>query len=389
MVWVARWVVARRPAASTPLDAALLLLALMVPVAVWASALPELTLPKLTGLILGFAAFRATVNWADTSRRLGWAVGAFLLLGVGLAAVGAVTTGWTNKVPMLSPLLARVPRLVEGLPGAEAGVNANELGGTIILFFPVALAACVSPVRGLSWRGWAARLAAALLALLFAAVVVLTQSRSAWVGAAVGVMAMVWLRWPRARGLLVAGVLVGLLGLLYVGPQAIAEAVLPTASEIDVGTMTSSISLEGRVEIWSRALYAIQDFPFTGCGLGAFRRVVHILYPLFVVGPDSDVAHAHNVFLQVALDLGLPGLVAYLALVGTAAWACWRAARLPGTPNAWLAAGLVGSLAAFHTYGLTDTIALGAKPGFAFWLVLGLAAAVWQVVRTEERAESH
>jgi O-antigen ligase len=34
--------------------------------------------------------------------------------------------------------------------------------------------------------------------------------------------------------------------------------------------------LDERVEIWSRALYAIQDFSFTGVGLGAFNRVIPI-----------------------------------------------------------------------------------------------------------------
>jgi O-antigen ligase len=45
------------------------------------------------------------------------------------------------------------------------------------------------------------------------------------------------------------------------------------------------------------------------------HRVVPVLYPLFTVPLDSDIAHAHNIFLQTALDLGIPGLVAYLALL--------------------------------------------------------------------------
>ena len=32
-----------------------------------------------------------------------------------------------------------------------------------------------------------------------------------------------------------------------------------------------------------------------------------------------------------------------------------------------------------HAYGLADTIALGAKPGLGFWMLLGLAVAAWQV----------
>ena len=62
--------------------------------------------------------------------------------------------------------------------------------------------------------------------------------------------------------------------------------------------MLGQLSLDSRVEIWSRALYALQDFPFTGVGLGTFRRVVNLLYPLFLVPPDVDIAHAHNIFCR-------------------------------------------------------------------------------------------
>jgi hypothetical protein len=40
---------------------------------------------------------------------------------------------------------------------------------------------------------------------------------------------------------------------------------------------------------------------------------------------------------------------------------------------------VVGALAAFHIYGLTDTVALGAKPGLALWMLLALAAALWRL----------
>jgi putative inorganic carbon (HCO3(-)) transporter len=53
---------------------------------------------------------------------------------------------------------------------------------------------------------------------------------------------------------------------------------------------------------------------------------VPILYPFFTVPPDTDIAHAHNIFLQTALDLGIPGLVAYLALLGSALVVCWQVA---------------------------------------------------------------
>jgi putative inorganic carbon (HCO3(-)) transporter len=143
--------------------------------------------------------------------------------------------------------------------------------------------------------------------------------------------------------------------------------------------------MAGRLEIWSRALYALRDFAFTGFGLGSFDRVVDLLYPLFLMGPEAGV-HAHNVLLEIALSLGIPGLVAYAAVVGTAFWSAWRAASVTklrhGQENSspWLATGVVGSLVAFHVFGLTDSILLEAKPGVAFWLLLALAAKLWYTV---------
>jgi putative inorganic carbon (HCO3(-)) transporter len=78
------------------------------------------------------------------------------------------------------------------------------------------------------------------------------------------------------------------------------------------------------LEVWSRAIYGIQDFPFTGMGMNAFRKVVPVPYPLFTVSPDVDIRHAHNEFLQAALDLGIPGLIAFITLYIGAFWMLWE-----------------------------------------------------------------
>ena len=384
LVWLLRWYVTGHPGISTPLDISILLLLVMVPVAVWASALPELSLPKLTGLILGVATFRVVVHTGRRPPYLAWVVVAFLLVGVALAMLGLVGTDWTNKVSALRPFLVGIPRLITWLPGAEAGIHANELGGTLILFLPVSLA--LTQIRGLGRpvADWVLRLGALFLSLFLAAVLLLTQSRSAWVGVAAGLGAMGWLRWRWFRWLMLGAALLAVIVLCLVGPATVAQMFFDSDPIAGTETLVGPVSLEGRLELWNRAWFAIQDFPFTGVGLGAFRQVVHVLYPLFVTGQTVDVGHVHNLFLQVALDLGLPGLIAYLGLVGTAIWICWRVAggrgpahASPGEVHSWLALGVLGSLVAFHAYGVTDAIALGAKPGVAFWMLLALAALLW------------
>ncbi len=46
-------------------------------------------------------------------------------------------------------------------------------------------------------------------------------------------------------------------------------------------------------------------------GLNTFREVVFLIYPIGV-SPTYNLGHAHNFFLQTALDFGVPGLIACL-----------------------------------------------------------------------------
>jgi putative inorganic carbon (HCO3(-)) transporter len=398
VLWLLCWIVRREPWPVIPFNGALLLFALMIPVAIWASAFPELTLPKATGLVLGLAVFRIAALVVRDRRSLNPALVAFCVLGLGIIAVGAVGARWPTKVDFLGVWTQYIPQLISSLPDLQAaGISTNQLAGTLTLYLP--LLAMLSGFRIPSesvFRRLLVPIGTAGFLLLTAAVLLLTQSRAGWVGGAVGLLALGTLwglshrqRWARAFGivlpllalLVVAGVF------LYVGPRRVMETIYEAGSGTAVEEAIGEMSLAGRIEIWNRALYAIQDFPFTGCGLGTFRRVVHILYPLFLISPDTDIAHAHNIFLQTALDLGLPGLIAYLALLGIAMATCWRCARHGGPLVRATALGLAAGLVGLHVYGLADAVALGSKPGVAFWFALGLIAALPRVAE-QERIES-
>ena len=51
--------------------------------------------------------------------------------------------------------------------------------------------------------------------------------------------------------------------------------------------------------------------------------------------------------------------------------------------NCWVL-GLGGGLLAHMLYGLTDAVALGAKPGFMFWMLLGLITGLYSQIRATE-----
>ena len=372
--YLLRWIVRREPWPSTPFNGALLLLALVIPVAVWASALPDLTLPKLTGLILGLGAYRAIAFSVHDRRSFLWGVAALALVGLAIWAVGFLGAGWGTKFAWFGPIVSRLPRALTVLPGApDSGINPNQLAGALVLFLPLAAAGVVGWWRERQW--WLALLSLAALGLAFGTLA-LTQSRSGWLGAAAGLLALAMLAGlaSRQRRLQVLAVALPLALILAFGAFfALNPDVVARFFDTPGGT-TGEISFSGRPEIWSRAIYAIQDFPFTGTGLGTFRRVVNLLYPLFTISPDTDIAHAHNMFLQVAVDVGLPGLIAYLALLELAGVVAWGAARRNSGAVRALGLGLFAGLIALHVYGLTDAIALGSKPGLVFWMALGLIA---------------
>lgn len=142
--------------------------------------------------------------------------------------------------------------------------------------------------------------------------------------------------------------------------------------------MTQNVS--GRMELWSRALAGIQDFPVTGMGMNNFRRLMPRMYPTLDATPELDIAHAHNHLLQAALDLGVPGLIAYLAIWMVSLTLLWRVYRRAADAMArTIAGGLAAGLIAHFVFSLADVIPLGSKVGVLFWMTLALAASLHQI----------
>lgn len=357
----------------SPLNLLLLLFSLTWLTAIPITADPDLTLPKATGLLLGFGVWRYLLLVIESEARLGQATAVFLLLGLAFTALGIVSTNWLFKIPGLAILLQTLSLRLMTLPETPAlGTHTNQLAATVLLFWPLLLTLTVGG-RG-RWR-----VITAVFLLLTTLTLLLTQSRSGWVGAigSVGLLLAAWSallppsrlrRWLLGSFLTFAGLI--LLTIWLIGPATLQNWWLNPPLETAVGSLQS---LNFRQTIWPWAIQAITDFPFTGTGLGSFRHVGPRLYPI-PVPPDYDMAHAHNIFLQVALDLGLPGLVIYLAMLMQLSWLGWQVARRAGEKRP-LILGLLASLAALHLYGLTDALALGAKPGLLLWVNFALLTA--------------
>lgn len=375
-----------RPLKPSPLNVVWLVWWVTVLVASLVTADPDQTLPKLTGLLLGYAGWAYLATMRHSSRWLGGAFLVWALLGVGFIFIGLLSTAWLDKIPILANLLQRLPNQVIRLPGNDAGVQPNQLAGTLLLYLPF-LGSLL-----LGWRPHThlrlALTAVGLILIMAATLLILTQSRSGWVGALGGFLALLLL-WgiilppSRQRRILLAGAALliasGLAGMIWIGPENL-QRVWDDPAQSSQTAVGSLQTIGFRQEVWRWSLVAISDFPFTGVGLGAFRDVVRRFYPLNVA-ITYDIAHAHNIFLQVTLDIGIPGLISYLAFLILAAILAWRVAQTNATYRPF-ALGLLASFIALHIYGLTDALALGSKTGLSFWFALGLLTAMHRLANT-------
>lgn len=376
LFWVIRKLVYGKFFVTSPYDLAIILLLVMTGISAYISFDAAINLPKIIGLLLGIALFYAIL---DFSRHLSFwpVVGAYFAGGLLLALIGLLGTNWLPPFEFLNGFRSWLPISSLDIPGAVGGmINSNELAGTLNWIAPLVLACLLGLGRKLWGRNRAIFFLILIVFILTAFVLIATSSRGGILAFGGGVtIVLAFFAPPRWRAVLAIGFVIAVL-------MAAAFGMDPLNGDVAGDTL----GLAGRIEIWSRAVLAINDFPMTGMGFNSFRQVVRVLYPLFTVPAEIDLAHAHNHLLQVALDVGLPGLVAYLAIWLISAGMLWEAARKlvrhgrTHHSSYSLIAGLAGSLVSGWLFGVFDAIALGSRPSFLWWMLIALTGSVHYAV---------
>jgi O-antigen ligase len=245
----------------------------------------------------------------------------------------------------------------------------NHLGLFLGRAFPFALALSLWVPR---WRPWAL-LIAALIALAIGA----TFSAGAWLGAAASLLVLAAFWGPRA---LVATALSG---------GALAAVGMLTFAALGIERVTGQFSRTGetanfRRQIWTSALAMVRDHPLLGIGLDNFLYRYQLEYILPAAWQEPNISHPHNWALQFWLELGVPGLVAAVGLLGSFFWlALRRLRRAPSGENRALVAGAVASMGGLLVHGSLDNSYFLVDLAILFWLHLAVI-----VIATREPPES-
>jgi O-antigen ligase/glycosyltransferase involved in cell wall biosynthesis len=364
-------------AIATGLDGPISLLAAWGVLALIPSHDLDVSLTRLLGLWLGIALFLVFFDVLTSEKRLWVMMSALAAFGLLVTILGPLLADWSLDGGFQTSVPALLTRLTQtSALGQALQLHPNKLAATIAILLPLPAAIMLFTPGRLIRLYWG------LGMVLMLAMLALIGSRSGLLAASV---ALLGLAVYRARGLELVLPLTALaagLAAWLVGPSHLIDDLL--ALSLGPG---QPATLAARLDVWSASLRLIGEAPVLGIGIGTFRETLQHVAPIVRNGAVVDVPHSHNLYLQYALDLGLPGLVIFFWLLGRA-FDLAHYAILHG-PTARASALIVGvscGLLAYLTYGLTDAIGPGEKPGLFFWLLLALTAAGARLARSGPRA---
>ena len=260
--------------------------------------------------------------------------------------------------------------------GGRLGIGLSEpnyLAIALLLLTPVAFVHARHARTVWQRRFWQAGVAIMVVSII------LTGSRGAFLGLlVVGFVGVMKLTKNRFTSL--AGVGVALIVLLIAVPNPLVDRLLASGLDSSVRDAGVEASNRERKEVLQGGLRMMASNPLTGVGLGNFK-------PVMASYPDLRTEKiAHNTYLQLGAELGVPALLTFLTVV----WICFRSLkrseRLAARVGRWelrdialaLQVGLLG-------YMVTATF-LSAQFEKLLWLILFLSICLERVATARYRA---
>ena len=191
--------------------------------------------------------------------------------------------------------------------------NPNLLAGYLIPILPLALVAL------LRWRSPWLRLFALTSFLLGAVAMLFTYSRGGWIGMVLALAVLGLLLLLRFSRLLAAPLkrwlpplIIAFVVLALVVAAVKVEPLRVRLMSMAAGREDSSNNF--RINVWLAAIEMIRDRPWLGIGPG--NTIFNLIYPLYQQ-PRFTALSAYSVPLELAVETGIPGLLAVFGLLIT------------------------------------------------------------------------
>jgi hypothetical protein len=283
---------------------------------VWTAYDPNVAWPRFWLIISAALLFLAVLQQRPADL---WLLAYCLaILGIIISSHFLLTYNWEagprkiEAISRLGILWMKVRPTIQG-----ESLYPNFAAGIVMALFPFALAAIVHTSRKkryLQASFWG------IGSLLCAACMVLSATRGIWISfMVVAVFLSLWAacRWLAHRLHWRPAFLLALILLPILAAGAAFFILFAQQSVSLLNSMPGPAMAENRLLLQADALRLIQDFRFTGAGLGTFSG----LYGHYIrVTPNFIILHAHNIYLDVTLEQSPLGLIALVWIFLLTIW---------------------------------------------------------------------
>ena len=384
IIWIFLLILTGRLSSPTPIDFPILGFLLLLPVSLSISIDRGLSTPKILGLILSTALFYFIVNFVHNYSNLRLAIIATVILALGVAILGLAVADWQDSAfPIIPQLQTRLLIFlnIQSAPPELGSINVNTIGGALTFFIPH-LASLIWD-KGAYFRKYqkskkiphlrknAFKLSLWAVFILIFVTLIATENRGAYLGAALGLLALAIWKDRRFTWLIPLIVVFFILGLFIFAEGNLLEFI----NLLDTDRYDTFAT---RFNLWQKVLAMVQDYPISGAGIGASARLYEDFYIFNIFSGTNDTpVFAHNTLLSVAIDLGIPGLVLYSSLLSAFIAMVINTYKYGRSINRVLLSGLTCGFFAHHIFGLMDAYTLGAKMSIIQWIFLGLITAIF------------
>ncbi|MCB0166768.1 MAG: O-antigen ligase family protein [Anaerolineae bacterium] len=369
----------------TPIVMAILIFLITALVGVWAAPDRSAAVHRFL-LLAGGVALTGGIAWGakrNVESVLGVLGLVFSLLAVGLTIHFLLTVNWDEAGSARFSIIEQFGRWVQYYVldlSALPHLQKNITGGILLIVFPLGLAGTLW-----AWTNGHRLLTAAsiitLVIVLFG--LVMSNSRGAWLGFVFGAMYSAYFYWRFGPGypskikwvgdFLIAANLMALVAGFWL------VATVPEYREFFnqiIGDRPPT-----RADVWQFSLPLVQDYWYTGSGLGSTTMVLSS-YVLLLHVPY--LAHTHNLFLQIAVEQGMPGLITFVILIIFTLWALTHAYR----QGSWLiklyCTFAVASLTGMLVHGTVEANLYAYQAMPLMFLPFGFALALISVVNDDD-----
>ncbi len=336
---------------------------------------PKLSLFEIVQVLKMYLGFLYIVNNIKNRKEIQFVV-VFLLLGLFLESVLGLAQYKFDR-----PFVPSILGGPEKLGYIKLGESLSRISGTwasyndfawyITFMLPISMSLLFSEIRRIYKWMCGLTLVAGIGALIC------TLSRAGWYSFVVAALIVLLLSFSKTKGKTglrnfstsIVAILIIISIIVTVNPQFL-NIVNRRVFSDDYGAARS------RIPLMQVAYSIIKANPLLGIGINNYTEVMED-YDTTDIGVTSLTTYqVHNIFLQIAADMGIIALVIFIWLIFMVYKQGLSYIRASEGPISAIVIGLIAGITAFLIHGLVDAASLGNHLFLIFWFFTGIIIAI-------------